>query len=570
MWPPPAIPCCLREIVLKHEEVILVDSASLGEHASRWIEHVLRDRVAHKGRAHTRMLPSLTEAILALENVTPHLSAVVVAHLRPRDERAPHAYFGQRWGLEPGALLRSMLDEGTRLIHEWLTPTLPPVGDIRSRCTRCAELLLTVPDAADAKWLDRALSFTCTNEIEAWACRDARDARAQAGASTPMRFRDAPEAPEDRCAWMYHAGPRDICMGAPKGVHARALWASPSPAFAACFGMPCVREGRALHGIDLLAPKAAVTVSADRDIILEDLSGTHTAMHRLRVPPGTAIPAGACPRLEFVLDGTIEIAWCDHMSTADAMARWQISIEHPEPHHDGLFAQFGVSDAQWQHHFGCSRIEVERYASLRRSAAAWLSDATGCSPSDVPQFEASRVARLLRRAVLPEIGSSVSYPEGGHGERHACVISHLALLIAVLEEIPPLAPAIAGALHDIGRQDDAPDADHPARGAAVAKLLVPTLRSAALPERACAEVVSAIATHSDDGIASCPVSAVLRDADRLLLAWERGYDSRHFSTGAGRAIANAGPHRAEQLFRERFDQCLFDTVGFTGGIDAEP
>jgi hypothetical protein len=353
-------------------------------------------------------------------------------------------------------------------------------------------------------------------------------------------------------------------------MHATGLWASPSRAFAACFGMACVREGRAMHGLDLLAPRAKVTVSVDIDTIMRELDDSWMAMHCIQVPARSAVCAGVCSHLEFLVDGLVDVTHIERMRTADALMRFQVQVEHPETGYDGMFSECDLSEAVWEGLLGCARIEVERYASLRRSAAAWLPDALGRPPSSIPFFTPALSARLLRRAVLPEIGASVSFPDCGHGERHAYVISHLALLIAVLEDIPPIAPAIAGALHDIGRTGDAADSDHPSRGAAVAKNLVPTLRSAALPSEACAAVVSAIESHSEDGPASCPVSAVLRDADRLPLAWERGFDARHFSTGVGRAIAQGGPPAAERLFREQFGQCLFDTVGFREPIGAEP
>lgn len=516
------------------------------------------------------MFPSLEEALWALESLGPGTTAVLMSHLDPDGDRAPHSYFGQRWGLAPHQLLRSMVQEGAVRLSECGFPAAGPDDRTRARCVDCAELLLTVPADADGPWLDWALSLTSTDEVIAWACRDALDALAHGGALVAMRCSDAPTAPAGRCALMHHAGPDAMCGSARAHVHARGLWLSPSPAFAACFGMPCVRDGHAMHGLDLLAPRAAVTVSADLETLMQDLHDAETVMHRIRVPSGCAVPAGTCSHLEFLADGPVEVTHVERMRTADAFRRWRVQVEHPEPAHEGLFRRSGLRDDLWEPHFGCTRIEVERYASLRRSAAAWLPDAVGCPPSSIPQFMPPLAARLLRRAVLPEIGASVGFPDCGHGERHAYVISHLALLIAVLEDIPPIAPAIAGALHDIGRTDDAADSDHPSRGAAVARRLVPMLRSASLPKEACATVVSAISSHSDDGPASCPVSAVLRDADRLHLAWERGYDARHFSTGVGRAMAQGGPPAAERLFREQFGQCLFDTVGFTDPTSDAP
>lgn len=553
-----------------HGETLLLDCASIGSCAIPWIGQLLKERAATRGRTCTHMFPSLEEALWTLETLPAGSEVVLMSHLTPNGERAHHAYFGQRWGLTPHELLAAMVQEGAVRIAEFMLPPLSPDERMRMRCVNCMELMLTVPAGADRSWLDWALSLTAADREAAWSCRDALDAFARGGAPVAMRCSDAPTAPGERCSLMHHAGPRDLCGTAPARMHAKGLWASPSRAFAACFGMACVREGRAMHGLDLLAPCAKVTVSVEIDTIIRELDDSWMAMHCIQVPARCAVRAGVCSHLEFLVDGPVDLTHVERMRTADALKRFGVQVEHPETAYDGLFSEYGLSETIWEGLLGCRRIEVERYASLRRSAAAWLPDALGRPPSSIPFFTPALSARLLRRAVLPEIGASVSFPVCGHGERHAYVISHLALLIAVLEDIPPIAPAIAGALHDIGRRDDAEDSDHPSRGAAIAQSLVPTLRSAALSSEACAAVVSAIESHSEDGPASCPVSAVLRDADRLPLAWERGFDARHFSTGVGRAIAQGGPPAAERLFREQFGQCLFDTVGFREPIGVEP
>jgi hypothetical protein len=208
------------------------------------------------------------------------------------------------------------------------------------------------------------------------------------------------------------------------------------------------------------------------------------------------------------------------------------------------------------------RPEVRDYASHRRQLATWLPDELGVQPSRVPSFEPVAVLRLLRRCILPEIASMIRYADTpAHGIRHAWMVSHLALLIALLEDQPPVAPIVAAALHDCGRVGDDDDPHHPEIAAQVAGRILPRLRSASLCRARAAMVVEAVARHANVDQARDDVSAIVRDADRLALAWEHGVAPSRFATAWGLRLAHAGPAAAESCFRQILHTPLWDTVG---------
>ena len=74
-------------------------------------------------------------------------------------------------------------------------------------------------------------------------------------------------------------------------------------------------------------------------------------------------------------------------------------------------------------------------------------------------------------------------------------------------------------------------------------------------------VVEAVARHAHVDQARDDVSAIVRDADRLALAWEHGVAPSRFATAWGLRLAHAGPAAAESCFRQILHTPLWDTVG---------
>jgi sulfatase maturation enzyme AslB (radical SAM superfamily) len=116
---------------------------------------------------------------------------------------------------------------------------------------------------------------------------------------------------------------------------------------------------------------------------------------------------------------------------------------------------------------------------------------------------------------------------------------------------------IAGLLHDAGRSDNAADPGHAALGSDIATLVLESWLGHWLDAPVRAAVVEAIRHHAVEGPATGDIAACLRDADRLRLAWERGFDPRCFTTPAGAEFARRSPHYlANQLASLAADEFL--------------
>jgi hypothetical protein len=77
-------------------------------------------------------------------------------------------------------------------------------------------------------------------------------------------------------------------------------------------------------------------------------------------------------------------------------------------------------------------------------------------------------------------------------------------------------------------------------------------------------VVDAIRDHAGYGTAVGDIAACLQDADRLRLAWERGYEPRYFTTATGAMLAQRTPLYLKNLLTslggERLTEIKFEVT----------
>ena len=383
--------------------------------------------------------------------------------------------------------------------------------------------------------LDALLQACEVSGTERWRCRDAVEAsvRGERMHSMRMTLGQREVRGSNRTLRVFHGSAMPIGeLGATVGSSSeRALWVSPSRAFAGSFGIESVRDGRLIHGVDLLTAQPAIVVAGEAVGIARVQAISQVALTELDVCSEALVRAGDCDGYEFRVEGeaarvvrVVEIdgAWL----CANGMRPEQFEVSAR-----GMFGALKMCDADWLAHFGFDRATVESTPFLRRAATAWLPDWLRIAPNRVSGYEPSEALRMVRRVLLPEIARRVQWPTvDGHDERHAWLVAHIAMLIALDIHEPPLAPVVAAALHDTARCDDEEDSRHGATAARLANTVVCSLRAVPFPQRVVPEICEAIRSHSEVGDAPSPIAAVLRDADRLGLAWERGYDGKYFST----------------------------------------
>lgn len=164
--------------------------------------------------------------------------------------------------------------------------------------------------------------------------------------------------------------------------------------------------------------------------------------------------------------------------------------------------------------------------------------------------------RLAIRCLYPLIGGlcRTTCQDAYHGFGHGRDVALTTVLLSYFEGVNQLPAFLAALCHD----------------------LEPTLKStrlnraevsAQIVERifnnewsdfdggATKEIIDAVRTHSKTGSYLSKTSAILRDADRLRLAWERGYNPKYFHTKLGHELAIAGPvFHGHLMERIKFDK----------------
>jgi HD superfamily phosphodiesterase len=142
--------------------------------------------------------------------------------------------------------------------------------------------------------------------------------------------------------------------------------------------------------------------------------------------------------------------------------------------------------------------------------------------------------------------------EGYHSLEHLHFVGRIAAFIALDEDEDPFPALVAGALHDLRREDDGPGLDHAVASASVAERILSDQFAPYLNRESVPHVIRAIREHPRGRTASNYIEASLWDADRLRLAWERGYRAKFFNTRLGAELAQGGEEYTEQCFKKYF------------------
>lgn len=147
--------------------------------------------------------------------------------------------------------------------------------------------------------------------------------------------------------------------------------------------------------------------------------------------------------------------------------------------------------------------------------------------------------RMFIDKILPMIEKIGTQPKYGyHGiYTHSFQVVQFAIECAISVGTDPLPIMLGAALHDIGRKNgDNDDFSHASRGAKIAQKFLeqnfPDMFPGTLDK-----IVYAIKNHTIGTKAPDLISACVWDADRIRLAWEKGYNEKYFNTAYGKYIA---------------------------------
>ncbi|MDR1038189.1 MAG: radical SAM protein [Deltaproteobacteria bacterium] len=364
---------------------------------------------------------------------------------------------------------------------------------------------------------------------------------------------DAAADPRDRI--MYHgSGVTDLEI-----LRGEPLFVSPSPAVAACFGLPLDSGKGWIHGVDHLSgsmPVPYLVVPPGEEWRLSE----PMALYHVN-GGGSVRPAGELRGYEYASSEPLRpLGKVLFPSVGGAMEEYGVQVGlHGQVRFDPSLREAAVPlRAEVEAYLGMPLEAVFSVPALEASLYLYLTGLGGLAA------DGFAIPPRILRHVLDRVILLATFPfmtmagDGFHGLAHARETARAAALIACTESMAPLAPMLAACLHDAARKDDAGGERHAADGARLAELFLETPAGRGLPlsEKDRRSVVSAIAGHASPSRTHDPVGACLQDADRLRLSWSDGLKPEMFTTSAGLALASHGPGRLAN------DLAFLDRLGY--------
>lgn len=330
------------------------------------------------------------------------------------------------------------------------------------------------------------------------------------------------------------------------GDSSRRSFTSPSKRFAACFESDLVRNGELTMGLDLLQrdpDTVVITGHQAANLIQECLSG---ATYTVATPPDLYREPTGCVGLEFTTSQTLQrvdvhSAALNQLANGDA-ALSVVPVEELMAWPQSLSVEFLQAFEKWM-------ALDEQALRAFPSTPFFMSIYSELFPNE-PSVDFSPLIfweRLASRELIPTAkAAGITTPANGyHSLQHCIDVALQAILIAHLENHDKACAFLAALAHDLS------DEDHPdSRTAPDSAQLTKTLLKAQWQDYSSDSdgmVIDAILEHSSTKSPRSSLAAILRDADRVRLSWERGYDERFFSTNAGRQFASRGPGFTENV-----------------------
>jgi radical SAM protein with 4Fe4S-binding SPASM domain len=344
-------------------------------------------------------------------------------------------------------------------------------------------------------------------------------------------------------AWLYHGSPvRDLERLVP--APGRPVFVSPVAAFASCYGLDLRNENGWVQGTDALSddePFTYLLVPPGRERELEQPCALY------RIPEGAASFAGqgSVSGYEFACGQEIPVAdSVTFPSIAQALATNGVRVFRRGTDAIPDKEILNVLERERTVAESFFEISAEDIRSLPFFGTLLYAYFVGCrghAPSEFSPRHRVAWQRLLRRLVFPTLGPYALQPATGyHGLLHSYRVARDASVLALDHDSNPLLAMIAGVLHDAARADDEDEQEHALAGSVLAQEVLSKKLTAWVTPEGARRVVAAVRGHVDEATPTDTIARCLNDADRLRLAWERGYDARYFATSAGARLAIHG------------------------------
>lgn len=347
----------------------------------------------------------------------------------------------------------------------------------------------------------------------------------------------------NRCQIFFHGSPVQGLTYL-KNTHCF-NFVSPSRRFASCFESNLVRADALSLGIE--------PFNKDPDTIV--VSGAAHLLNIFKCEVGSTyavsidgIPAdftNGCSGFEFTIDGDVD-------NLSEGAGQLTQAIEH-DPGllivypHELMTLPKKIGCPEYKKFIAWMGIDDTAVRSLPSSAfySNIFSELQGEEMAQFfPLITWYRFGSRELFAGLRALGVATEV-NGYHGLQHCLDVGLLGILLANLNKVPATPIFLAALAHDLRR--DALKDHHNAPDSAVLCRELMNSCWAAYASKYDDEIVEAVACHSSMQQPSSITAAILRDADRLRLSWERGFDSRFFETEWGKEFAKRDSSFAENV-----------------------
>jgi hypothetical protein len=348
----------------------------------------------------------------------------------------------------------------------------------------------------------------------------------------------------NRAVSLFHGSPlpglKALC-GETGRVHA-----SPSSAFAACYGLKPDTDRGWFQGIDHIAQdrETVFVIAPDYQEILD---GQKATLYLIDGNSSLITGRGGCKDHDLILKAPVPIA---AETAVDDVRQYLLQRRVIIP---GSDSRIDISplpvDTGAQQAF-CGWMDMPWEAlTLLRSTPFQLMVFTHLRTQEAWQqfFPLVYWQRLASRCLYPLVPGSLCSTEddGYHGLSHGLETALIAVIISYALGVPAVHAFLAALCHDLKPHKPGKGLVAAESAEIFAALLDGAWRdySGAHDQR----MVDAVRGHSELSPVKDDVAIVLRDADRVRLSWERGYAPQFFSTETGKEIARNGANYLGEL-----------------------
>ena len=336
------------------------------------------------------------------------------------------------------------------------------------------------------------------------------------------------------------------------------LFASPSPAFAACFAVRPDSYAGWVHGVEFIStptPLVYLIVPQGQEQRLARPGYLYAVTSESS--ENQFLAAGSVTGFEYSTSRSASVMGSNgYHSSAELLQAHGVSVllrENGRIVDAELECLLSSHSAQLEHDFQMQYDDLVALDFLQPHLYAWLVTNRSFKPRELGQRYFRIWEQLLSQLVLPTIAPHATVDlDGYHSLEHLHFVGRVAALLALDADEDPFPALVAGALHDLRREDDAPGLDHARASAKVASTVLASEFSPYLNRRAVPLIIDAIREHPRGRVATNYIEACLWDADRVRLAWERGFRARFFNTRLGSEMAQRGDAFTEQLCSSYF------------------